>query len=87
MIQHYQQVILKDFEKNCFILIKMNVADQLKIIDHKIKGNQAQYNVGRLAPIIFPKSSNELAKYEYLTGEDLGYKTSVIERAKFDYSP
>ena len=65
----------------------MTVADQLKIIDHKIKGNQAQYNVGRLAPIIFPKSSNELAKYEYLTGEDLGYKTSVIERAKFDYSP
>ena len=87
MIQHYQQVILKDFEKNCFILIKMTVADQLKIIDHKIKGNQAQYNVGRLAPIIFPKSSNELAKYEYLTGEDLGHKTSVIERAKFDYSP
>ena len=26
-------------------------------------------------------------KYEYLTGEDLGYKPSVIEQAKFDYSP
>ena len=28
-----------------------------------------------------------MKKYEYLTGEDLGYKSSVIERAKFDYSP
>ena len=64
----------------------MTVADQLKIIDHKIKGNQAQYNVGRLAPIIFPKSSNELAKYEYLTGEDLGYKPSAVKQAKLDYS-
>ena len=26
-------------------------------------------------------------KYEYLTGEDLGYKTGVIEQAKFEYSP
>ena len=32
------------------------------------------------------KSSNELAKYEYLIGEDLGYKPSVVEQAKFDYS-
>ena len=26
-------------------------------------------------------------KYEYLTGEDLGYKPGVLEKAKFDYSP
>ena len=26
-------------------------------------------------------------KYEYLTGEDLGYKSGLIERVKFDYSP
>ena len=26
-------------------------------------------------------------KYEYLTGEDLGYKPSVIEQAKFEYCP
>ena len=32
-------------------------------------------------------SSGELRKYEYLTGEDLGYKPSVLERTKFDYSP
>ena len=32
-------------------------------------------------------SSNDLRKYEYFTGEDLGYKPSVVEQAKFDYSP
>ena len=26
-------------------------------------------------------------KYEYLTGEDLGYKPNVFEKAKFEYSP
>ena len=28
-----------------------------------------------------------MGKCEYLTGEDLGYKPSVFEQAKFDYSP
>ena len=28
-----------------------------------------------------------MGKYEYLTGEDLGYKPSVFEQTKFDYSP
>ena len=32
-------------------------------------------------------SSNNLDKYEYLTGEGLGYKRIVIEKAKFEYSP
>ena len=26
-------------------------------------------------------------KYEYLSGEDLGHKPGVVERAKFEYSP
>ena len=26
-------------------------------------------------------------KYEYLTGEDLGYKPGAVEQAKFEYSP
>ena len=26
-------------------------------------------------------------KYEYLTGEDLGLKSSAVEQAKFEYSP
>ena len=32
-------------------------------------------------------SSNNLDKYEYLTGEDLGLKLSTVEQAKFEYSP
>ena len=32
-------------------------------------------------------SSGELEKYEYLTGEDLGNKPDVIQKAKFEYSP
>ena len=65
----------------------MTVADQFKIIDNKIKANQAQYDLDRLAAKISAYSSGDLRKYEYLTGEDLGYKPSVSEQAKFDYSP
>ena len=32
-------------------------------------------------------SSGELDKYEYLTGEDLGYKPDVVQKTKFEYSP
>ena len=31
-------------------------------------------------------SSNNLDKYEYLTGEDLGLKPSIVDQAKFEYS-
>ena len=65
----------------------MTVTDQLKIIDNKIKANQAQYDLDRLAAKISAYSSGDLRKYEYLTGEDFGYKPSVVEQAKFDYSP
>ena len=32
-------------------------------------------------------SSGELRKYEYLTGDNLRYKPSIIEQAKLDYFP
>ena len=32
-------------------------------------------------------SSENLDKYEYLTGEDLDYKSSAVEKAKLEYSP
>ena len=65
----------------------MTVTDQLKIIDNKIKANQAQYDLDRLPAKISAYSSGDLRKYKYLTGEDLGYKPSVFEQVKFDYSP
>ena len=65
----------------------MTVTDQLKINGNKIKANQAQYDLDRLAAKIPAYSSGDLRKYEYLTREDLGYKPSVAEQAKFEYSP
>ena len=65
----------------------MTVNNQLKIIDNKFKTNQAQHDLDRLAAKISAQSSGDLRNYEYLTDEDLGYKPSVFEQAKFDYSP
>ena len=65
----------------------MTVTDQLQIIDNKIKPNQAQYDLHGLAAKISTYFSDDLRKYGYLTGEDLGQKASVVEQAKFDYSP
>ena len=65
----------------------MTLTEQVKIIDEKIKSNKAQYNLYREAAKISVLSSGELEKYEYLTGEDLGYKTDLIQKAKFEYSP
>ena len=56
----------------------MTVINQLKIINNKIKAIQAQYDLDRLAAKISAYSSSDLRKYEYLTGEDLGYKPSVF---------
>ena len=49
--------------------------------------NEAQYDLDRKAAKIFALSSNNLDKYEYLTGEGLGLKPSTVEQAKFEYSP
>ena len=65
----------------------MSVVDQVKILDRKIKQNEAQYDLDRKAAKISALSSGNLDKYEYLTGEDLNYKPSTVEQAKFDYSP
>ena len=49
----------------------MTVNDQTKILNRKIKQNEAQYVLDRKAAKIFALSFNNLDKYEYLTGEDL----------------
>ena len=49
--------------------------------------SEAQYDLDRKAAKIFAFFSNYLDKYEYLTGEDLGLKPSIVEQAKFEYSP
>ena len=66
----------------------MTITDQLKILDDKIKTNQAQYDLSReAAKISVLSSKNLLDKYEYLTGEDLWHKPSVFKKATFEYSP
>ena len=65
----------------------MTLTEQVKILNDKIKANKVQYDLDREEAKISALSSGELEKYEYLTGEDLGYKLDVIQRAKFEYSP
>ena len=67
-------------------LYRMTITEQVKILEDKIRANKAQYNLDRQAAKIFALSGGELEKYKYLTGEDLGYKPDVIQRAKFEYS-
>ena len=64
----------------------MTLNEQVKILDDNIKANQAQFDLDREAAKISGLSSKELDKDKYLTGEDLGYKPDVIQRAKFEYS-
>ena len=50
----------------------MTLTDQIKILDRKIMENEGQYDLDRKAAKVSALSSNNLDKYEYLTGEDLG---------------
>ena len=72
--------------KNCFLLIKITLIDQLKIIENKVQTNQAQYDLERLEAKISAYSSCDLRKYEYLTGDDLGCKLTVFGEARCNYS-
>ena len=65
----------------------MILTEQVKILDHKIKANKAQYELDRETAKIPALSIGKLEKYEYLTSEDLGYKADVFQKAKFEYSP
>ena len=65
----------------------MTVTDQIKLLDRKIMQNKSQYDLDRKAAKISALLSNNLDKYEYLTGEDIGLKPSTVEQAKFEYSP
>ena len=65
----------------------MTRKEQVKILDDKIKANNAQYDLDRMNAEISAYSSGDLPKYEYLTEKDLKYKPDAFEQAKFEYSP
>ena len=65
----------------------MTISDQIRILNKQNLQNEPQYDLDRKAAKISAYSSNNLDKYEYLTGEELGLKPSTVEKAKFEYSP
>ena len=65
----------------------MTRKEQVKILDDKIKTNNAQFDLDRMNAEISAYSSGDLPKYEYLTKKDLGYKPDAFEQSKFEYSP
>ena len=65
----------------------MTINDQVKILNNKIKANKAHNNLYRQAAKTSALSSGELEKFEYLSGENVGFKPDVVQKAKFEYSP
>ena len=65
----------------------MTVTDQIKILDRKTLQNEAQHGLDIKAANISALSSNNLDRYELLTGEDLDLKPSTVEQSRFEYSP
>ena len=65
----------------------MTIKEQIKILDNKIMQNQADYDLYGQNAKMSALSSGKLDKYEYLTGEDLGYRPDPVQKAKFEYSP
>ena len=61
----------------------MTITDQIKTSKRNIVQNETQYDLDRKGPEISALSSNNLDKYECLTGEDLGLKPSTV----FEYYP
>ena len=65
----------------------MTESDKIKIINNKIKANNAQYNINRLNAELSAFSEGDLDKYEFLTRKDLKYKPNALDKAKFEFSP
>ena len=58
-------------------------------INDQIRDEKIQYDINREAAKISALSSDEIRKYEYLTGEDIvpSKQQQIIEQVKFTYSP
>ena len=65
----------------------MTITNQIQTLDRKIMQNEAQYDLDIKAAQISALCSNNLDKYEYLSGEYLALKPSTIEQTKSEYSP
>ena len=63
----------------------MTKSDQIKILNNKIKANNAQYKIDRLNAEISAFSEGDVD--EFLTRKDLKYKPNALDKAKFEFSP
>ena len=64
----------------------MTRKEQIKILNHKIQTNNAQYDLDRINAEISTYSYGNLDKYEFFTKQDLKYKPDALHQAKFTYS-
>ena len=92
LINNIEQLIKNLYEnkqitKQVYNILNKAILDDNKILDDKIKANNAQYNLDRMNAEISAYSSGDLSKYEYLTNKDLAYKPDAFEQAKFEYLP
>ena len=65
----------------------MTKSDQIKILNDKIKANNAQFKIDRLNAEILAFLEGNLDKYEFLTRKNLKYKPNALDKAKFEFSP
>ena len=65
--------------------MKITLAEQVKILDDKIKANKAHCHLGSEAAKV-TISSGELERGKCLNGEDLVYKPGIVGKVKFEYS-
>ena len=68
----------------------MSIREKLKTIDNKIEQNKAQYSFDRQTAKISTLSSENVSKYEFLTGKDVLPEKELLEKAakmkKLEYS-
>ena len=65
----------------------MTKSDQIKILNDKIRANNAQYDMNRLNAEISAYCSGDLDKYEFLTKQDSKYNPDALEQAKLHILP
>ena len=68
----------------------MTISKKIKAINNKIEQNKAQYNLDKQTAKIFALSSENVSKYEFLTGKDILPEKDLLEKAatikRFKYS-
>ena len=69
----------------------MSISEKIKVINNKIEQNKAQYNLDRQTTKISALSSENVSKYEFLTGKDGLAEKDMLEKAatmkRYEYSP